>query len=193
MANLFCLLTGFAILARHLKKPCAGDSAQIPAQRLEGRFCAGDGVCDFQFLDNIAAALIGGAMAHQLFKAKGAYRFSGGDCRRVQCRWRRFGGGDTTTTMMWIDGISPLIVLDAYIAAVVALVICRLLWRQTAACLFAHPQTATPTPNGLGALVDCWPDAGVCRGRQCHRQHVLIPVWPTAFRLSAWRCGAPSC
>ncbi len=31
--------------------------------------------------------------------------------------------GDTTTTMMWIDGISPLIVLDAYVAAVVALVI----------------------------------------------------------------------
>ena len=29
--------------------------------------------------------------------------------------------GDTTTTMMWIDGVSPLDVLDAYVAAVVAL------------------------------------------------------------------------
>jgi Na+/H+ antiporter NhaD/arsenite permease-like protein len=28
--------------------------------------------------------------------------------------------GDTTTTMMWIDGVSPLAVFDAYIAAVVA-------------------------------------------------------------------------
>ncbi len=32
--------------------------------------------------------------------------------------------GDTTTTMMWIDGVSPLVVLDAYIAAAVALVVC---------------------------------------------------------------------
>ena len=31
--------------------------------------------------------------------------------------------GDTTTTMMWIDGISPLSVLEAYVAAVVALAI----------------------------------------------------------------------
>jgi Na+/H+ antiporter NhaD/arsenite permease-like protein len=31
--------------------------------------------------------------------------------------------GDTTTTMMWIDGVSPLVVVEAYVAAVVALVI----------------------------------------------------------------------
>ena len=29
--------------------------------------------------------------------------------------------GDTTTTMMWINGVNPLEVLDAYIAAIVAL------------------------------------------------------------------------
>jgi hypothetical protein len=32
--------------------------------------------------------------------------------------------GDTTTTMMWLDGVSPLNVFDAYVAAAVALVIC---------------------------------------------------------------------
>jgi Na+/H+ antiporter NhaD/arsenite permease-like protein len=32
--------------------------------------------------------------------------------------------GDTTTTMMWIDGVSPLAVLHAYVAAGVALVTC---------------------------------------------------------------------
>src|SRR5690242_19349927 len=31
--------------------------------------------------------------------------------------------GDTTTTMMWIDGVSPLQVLEAYVAAGVAMVI----------------------------------------------------------------------
>jgi len=32
--------------------------------------------------------------------------------------------GDTTTTMMWIDGVDPLDVLEAYVAASVAVVIC---------------------------------------------------------------------
>ena len=31
--------------------------------------------------------------------------------------------GDTTTTMMWIDGVSPLQVFEAYVAALVAMVI----------------------------------------------------------------------
>ena len=31
--------------------------------------------------------------------------------------------GDTTTTMMWIDGVSPLDVVEAYVAAGVALVV----------------------------------------------------------------------
>ncbi len=31
--------------------------------------------------------------------------------------------GDTTTTMMWIDGVSPLSVLEAYVAASVAMVV----------------------------------------------------------------------
>ena len=31
--------------------------------------------------------------------------------------------GDTTTTMMWIDGVSPLSVLEAFVAASVAVVI----------------------------------------------------------------------
>jgi Na+/H+ antiporter NhaD/arsenite permease-like protein len=32
--------------------------------------------------------------------------------------------GDTTTTMMWIDGVNPLDVFEAYVAATVALVAC---------------------------------------------------------------------
>jgi hypothetical protein len=40
------------------------------------------------FLDNIAGALIGGAMAHQLFRAKVHVGLHRRDCRCVQCRWR---------------------------------------------------------------------------------------------------------
>src|SRR5688500_1493379 len=34
--------------------------------------------------------------------------------------------GDPTTTMMWIDGVSPIAVLDAYVAAGVALLVCAI-------------------------------------------------------------------
>ena len=125
LTNLFCLLTGFALLARHFEK------SHVPV--ILPKFLPDDWKGGFlmlvmvfvlsSFLDNIAAALIGGAMAHQLFKAKVHIGYL---AAIVACSNAGGSGsvvGDTTTTMMWIDGISPLIVLDAYVAAVVALVI----------------------------------------------------------------------
>jgi Na+/H+ antiporter NhaD/arsenite permease-like protein len=74
------------------------------------------------FLDNIAAALIGGAVAQTVFRGKIHTGYlvaivaasNGGGSGSVV--------GDTTTTMMWLAGISPLAVLPAYIAAVPALI-----------------------------------------------------------------------
>ena len=70
------------------------------------------------FLDNIAAAMIGGAMA----RTCSAAACTSATSRRSSPR-RNAGGagsvvGDTTTTMMWIAGVAPLEVLEAYIAAV---------------------------------------------------------------------------
>ena len=48
--------------------------------------------------------------------------------------------GDTTTTMMWIDGVSPLQVLEAYVAAGVALLHLRHSGGAAAAALFADHQ-----------------------------------------------------
>jgi hypothetical protein len=72
IANLFCLLTGFALLARHFEK------SHVPV--ILPKYLPEDWKGGFlmlvmvfvlsSFLDNIAAALIGGAMAHQLFKAR---------------------------------------------------------------------------------------------------------------------------
>jgi len=75
------------------------------------------------FLDNIAAAMIGGAMAHALFPqvhvgyiaAIVAASNAGGSGSVV---------GDTTTTMMWIEGVRPLDVFHAYYGAVAALLVC---------------------------------------------------------------------
>ena len=125
VANLFCLLTGFALLARHFEK------SHVPV--ILPKYLPDDWKGAFvmlvmvfvisSFLDNIAAALIGGAMAHQLFKGKVHIGYLAAIVAASNAGGSGSVVGDTTTTMMWIDGISPLVVLDAYVAAVVALVI----------------------------------------------------------------------
>jgi Na+/H+ antiporter NhaD/arsenite permease-like protein len=125
IANLFCLLTGFALLARHFEK------SHVPV--ILPKYLPDDWKGGFlmlvmvfvlsSFLDNIAAALIGGAMAHQLFKARVHIGYLAAIVAASNAGGSGSVVGDTTTTMMWIDGISPLIVLDAYVAAIVALLI----------------------------------------------------------------------
>ncbi len=125
VANLFCLLTGFALLARHFEK------SHVPV--ILPKFLPADWKGGFvmlvmvfvisSFLDNIAAALIGGAMAHQLFKGKVHIGYLAAIVAASNAGGSGSVVGDTTTTMMWIDGISPVIVFDAYVAAGVALLI----------------------------------------------------------------------
>jgi Na+/H+ antiporter NhaD/arsenite permease-like protein len=125
LANLFLLLTGFALLSRHFEESRVPD--ELPAilpDNWTGAFALLAIVFVLSgFLDNIAAALIGGTMARHVFKGKVHIGYlaalvgasNGGGAGSVL--------GDTTTTMMWIAGISPLKVLDAYIPAAVALIV----------------------------------------------------------------------
>lgn len=125
LANLFCLLLGFALLSRHFEK------SHIPV--ILPKYLPGDWKGGFvllimvfvlsSFLDNIAAALIGGAMAHQLYKSKVHIGFLAAIVAASNAGGSGSVVGDTTTTMMWIDGVSPLQVIDAYVAAVSALII----------------------------------------------------------------------
>ena len=125
LTNLFCLLTGFALLARHFEK------SHVPV--ILPRVLPDDWKGGFlllvmvfvisSVLDNIAAALIGGAMAHQLFKAKVHIGFLAAIVAASNAGGSGSVVGDTTTTMMWIDGISPAAVLEAYVAAGVALLV----------------------------------------------------------------------
>ena len=125
LGNLFCLLTGFALLARHFEK------SHVPV--ILPKYLPDDWKGGFvllvmvfvisSFLDNIAAALIGGAMAHQLFKAKVHIGFLAAIVAASNAGGSGSVVGDTTTTMMWIDGISPGSVFHAYTAAGIALLI----------------------------------------------------------------------
>ena len=126
LANLLCLLLSFALLSRHFEK------TRIPA--VLPRFLPHDWKGAFimlvmvfvlsSFLDNIAAALIGGAMAHTLFRGKVHIGYLAAIVAASNAGGSGSVVGDTTTTMMWIDGVDPLDVFEAYVAASVALVVC---------------------------------------------------------------------
>lgn len=125
LADLLCLLMGFAFLSRHFEK--SGIPLVLPKYLPDG--WKGNFVLLVMvfvlscLLDNIAAALIGGAMAHLLFRDKVHVGFLVAIVASANAGGAGSVVGGTTTTMMWIDGISAVAVLDAYVAAAVALVI----------------------------------------------------------------------
>ena len=125
LVNLLLLLLGFALLADMFEKSAV--PAALP------RFLPDDWKGAFvllvavfvlsSFLDNIAAAMIGGAVAHTVFRGRVHIGYlvaivaasNGGGAGSVV--------GDTTTTMMWIAGVRPLEVLEAFVGSGVALVL----------------------------------------------------------------------
>ena len=125
LANLFLLLVGFALLAAHFEQ------SRLP--KALPRYLRDDWTGAFAllaivfvlsgFLDNIAAALIGGAMAHTLFRGHVRVGYLAAIVAASNAGGAGSVIGDTTTTMMWISGVSPLAVLHAYVASVVALLV----------------------------------------------------------------------
>ena len=125
LVNLLLLLLGFALLSKHFEE------SRVPAwlPRLlpddwKGAFVLL--VIIFvlsSFLDNIAAALIGGTIAGVVFRQKVHIGYLAAIVAASNAGGSGSVVGDTTTTMMWIDGVSPLSVVEAYVAALVAIVI----------------------------------------------------------------------
>ena len=126
LANLLGLLLGFAILSKHFEE------SRVPAWL--PKFLPDDWKGGFvllvmifvlsSFLDNIAAAMIGGTIAMTVFRGKVHIGYLAAIVAASNAGGSGSVVGDTTTTMMWIDGVSPVAVLDAYVAAGVALVVC---------------------------------------------------------------------
>ncbi len=125
LTNLLLLLLGFALLANHF------EASEVPA--VLPRFLP-DGwtgslvllVLIFvlsSFLDNIAAALIGGAVAHTVFRGKVHLGYLAAIVAASNAGGAGSVLGDTTTTMMWIAGVSPAEVLHGYAGSLAALVV----------------------------------------------------------------------
>ena len=128
LANLLGLLLGFALLSNHFERSKVPEVLPhyLPDDWKGGFFLLVIVFVLSSFLDNIAAALIGGTMAAGVFRKKVHIGYL---AAIVACSNAGGAGsvvGDTTTTMMWIDGVSPIAVLDAYVAAGVALLVCAI-------------------------------------------------------------------
>jgi len=125
LANLFLLLMGFALLSRHFEESKLPDLVPgfLPDD-WKGAFLLLVIVAVLSsFLDNIAAALIGGVMAREVFKGKVHIGYLAAIVAASNAGGSGSVVGDTTTTMMWIAGVSPLSVVEAYVAASVAIFI----------------------------------------------------------------------
>lgn len=125
LSNLFMLLVGFALLAKHF------EDSEVPA--VLPRFLPDDWkgslvllVLVFilsSFLDNIAAAMIGGAIAHTVFRGKVHIGYLAAIVAASNAGGAGSVVGDTTTTMMWIAGVPPTEVLHAFVGSFVALAV----------------------------------------------------------------------
>jgi Na+/H+ antiporter NhaD/arsenite permease-like protein len=157
LANLFGLLLGFALLSRHF------EDSRVPAEL--PKFLPDDWKGGFvmlvlvfvisSFLDNIAAAMIGGTMAGVLYRKRVHIGFLAAIVAASNAGGSGSVVGDTTTTMMWIAGVAPIHVLDAYVAAVPALVFFGIVAARQQQ---AWQPIAKDPPSGL--TID-WPRVGI--------------------------------
>lgn len=125
LLNLLGLLFGFAILAKHFEKSGIPDilPRYLPNNWTGGLMLLLVVMLLSSFLDNIAAAMIGGTMAMVVFKGKVHIGFLAAIIAASNAGGAGSVVGDTTTTLMWIDGVNPQWVLHAFIASVAAFAI----------------------------------------------------------------------
>jgi Na+/H+ antiporter NhaD/arsenite permease-like protein len=123
LLNLFGLLVGFAVLARHFEESRVPewlpkylpDDWKGPLVLLCFVYVLST------FLDNIAGAMIGGTIALVVFNKKVHIGYIAAIVAASNAGGAGSVVGDTTTTMMWIDGVSALDVLPGFIASATAL------------------------------------------------------------------------
>ncbi len=157
LSNLFLLLMGFALLSRHFENSRLPDEmpAFLPNGWQGGLALLAIVFVLSAFLDNIAAALIGGAMARHVFQGKVHIGYLAGIVAASNGGGSGSVVGDTTTTMMWIDGISPLSVVDAYVAAAAGFLVFGI-----PAAIQQHRYSPIAKDAKRGLRID-WPSLGI--------------------------------
>ena len=121
LANLFLLLVGFALLARHFESSRVPDwMPAILPDDWTGRFRAPRPRCSWSPPSSTIspAALIGATVAEHVFKDRVRIGYLAAIVAAANAGGAGSVIGDTTTTMLWIGGVSPLSVFTAYVAAI---------------------------------------------------------------------------
>lgn len=123
--NLIGLLLGFAILAKHFEE---SGIPQILPKYLPDGWVGGFVLLVLiavisSFLDNIAAAMIGGTVAATVFRGKVHIGYLAAIVAASNAGGSGSVVGDTTTTMIWIAGVPATQVLKAFVAALPAVFI----------------------------------------------------------------------
>jgi Na+/H+ antiporter NhaD/arsenite permease-like protein len=125
LINLMGLLLGFAVLSKQFEESHVPDL--LPNYLSSGWLGAFSLLLMItvlsSFLDNIAAALIGGTIALVVFRGKVHIGYIAAIVASSNAGGAGSVIGDTTTTLMWIDGVPAVNVLHAYVAVIPALLV----------------------------------------------------------------------
>ncbi|MCX7953637.1 MAG: hypothetical protein N3A01_00435 [Bacteroidales bacterium] len=125
LLNLLGLLIGFAILANYFEE----SKVPLLLPKILPDDWKGPFVLLFcvyilsTFLDNIAAAIIGGTIALSVFNQRVHIGYLAAIVASSNAGGAGSVIGDTTTTMMWIDGVSAINVLHAFVGSFSAFLI----------------------------------------------------------------------
>ncbi len=124
LINLMGLLLGFALLSKQFEESHVPD---LLPNYLSGGWPGAFSLLLMitvlsSFLDNIAAALIGGTIALVVFRGRVYIGYVAAIVASSNAGGAGSVIGDTTTTLMWIDGVPALNVIHAYIAVIPALI-----------------------------------------------------------------------
>ena len=126
LLNLGGLMLGFTLLADLFERSRVADNLIrfLPKRRAHAAFALLALVWFMSsFLDNIAAAMIGGVMALRVFRGDVSVAYLAAIVAASNAGGAWSVLGDTTTTMMWIDGVPPGAVFHCIVASAVALVV----------------------------------------------------------------------
>jgi Na+/H+ antiporter NhaD/arsenite permease-like protein len=123
LANLFLLLLGFAVLSNQFERSRLPEAMPrwLPKGWTSGLMLLVFVFVLSVFLDNIAAALIGGVVARHVFRNRVSVGFQAAIVAASNGGGAGSVIGDTTTTMMWISGIHPLELAPAFVGSIAAL------------------------------------------------------------------------
>ena len=122
LANLFLLLLGFSVLANQFELSNAPEAIPgfLPRGWLGGLVLLALIFMLSIFLDNIAGAVVGGVVARHAYRGRVSIGFLAAIVAAANAGGAGSVIGDTTTTMMWIAGSSPLAVAPAFVGAAAA-------------------------------------------------------------------------